>query len=393
MAGPLEGLKILDFSTLLPGPWATMIMADMGADVLRLEAIKRPDLMRTLPPFVAKNISATHATVNRNKRSLAIDLKQPEAIKIVKKLVKEYDVVVEQFRPGVMKRLGLDYDTLKAENPQLIYCSITGYGQTGPLKDRAGHDINYLALSGLASHTGRKDSGPVPPGVQVADIAGGSHHAVMGILAALYQRQASGVGQYIDISMADAALALNGLNGATYLSGAEEPGYETETLNGGLFYDFYRTSDNQYISIGSLEPQFAIGLFQALGHPEWAARAADFSAENQQQLKQDIQQVIGNQTRDYWADLFGAADFCVEPVLSLGEATEHEHFQAREMVVDVPLNDGSLQQLAHPIKYSSSQPEYRSAGAKLGEHTAATLEQAGFSAADIDSLYQQGIVA
>ena len=393
MAGPLEGLKILDFSTLLPGPWATMMMADMGASVLRLEAINRLDLMRTMKPFVAEGIAATHATINRNKRSMAIDLKKPEALDIVKRLVKEYDVVIEQFRPGVMKRLGLDYDTLKEINPALIYCSITGYGQTGPLKDRAGHDINYLALSGLASHIGRKDSGPVPPNFQIADIAGGSHHAVMGILAALYQRQASGKGQYIDIGMADAALALNAISGATCLGGGAEPGHETEMLNGGIFYDFYHTSDNKYLSVGSLEPQFAMGLFEALGHPDWVKRAADMSTENQQQLKVDIQRVIEQKTQDEWTDIFSVLDVCVEPVMTLSQATQHAHFAERNMLVDIPLGEKTVRQIAHPIKYSENQPEYRHAGVRLGQDTTLTLVEAGFTESDIGVMREKGVIA
>ncbi len=297
MPGPLSGLKVLDFSTLLPGPYATLLMADMGADVLRVEALKRPDMLRSTPPMV-DGISAAHATINRNKRSLAVDLKKKSAIELMKKLVASHDVLVEQFRPGVMARLGLDYETLKAINPGLIYCSITGYGQTGPMANRAGHDINYLSLSGLASYTGRKRSGPVPPGVQVADVAGGSHHAVMGILAAVFQRQGTGQGQHIDISMSDAALSLNAVFGASYLAGGKVPGLEEDLLNGGIFYDFYQTSDNRYLSVGSLEPQFATGFFQAIGKPEWLSKAVNFTAEVQQQLKTDIQSVISSQSFD-----------------------------------------------------------------------------------------------
>ena len=198
--GPLTGLKVLDFSTLLPGPYATQMLADMGAEVLRVEAPGRYDMMRDVEPKI-NGASCAHGSVNRNKRSLALDLKHPEAGNIIRKLLADYDIVVEQFRPGVMKRLGLDYDSLAATNPRLIYCSITGYGQTGPLKDRAGHDINYLSLAGLASFSGRKETGPVLSGTQIADVGGGSHHAVMGILAAVIQRHTTGKGQYIDISV------------------------------------------------------------------------------------------------------------------------------------------------------------------------------------------------
>ena len=194
MQGPLSLLKVLDFSTLLPGPFASLMLADMGAQVLRIESPTRLDLLRELPPF-DQGVSASHAYLNRNKRSLALDLKQPQAVDVIKRLVADHDIVLEQFRPGVMDRLGIGYEALKAINPRLIYVAITGYGQTGPFRERAGHDINYLALAGVASHTGRKDSGPLPLGVQVADVAGGSLHGVVGLLAAVVARQQSGQGQ------------------------------------------------------------------------------------------------------------------------------------------------------------------------------------------------------
>ena len=211
MAAPLANLKILDFSTLLPGPYATMMLADMGAEVLRIEAPDRVDLAKVMPPFDGK-FSTTISYLGRGKQTLQLNLKQPESVERVKQLVQDYDIVVEQFRPGVMDRLGIGYEVLKAINPKLIYCAITGYGQTGPYKDRAGHDINYLAISGVASHCGRADSGPPPMGIQIADVAGGSHHAVMGILAAVIKRQETGEGAFIDISMTDAAFALNALD-------------------------------------------------------------------------------------------------------------------------------------------------------------------------------------
>jgi len=213
----LNGLKVLDFSTLLPGPYASLMMADMGAEVLRVESPTRPDLVRALPPKDASGESAAHSYLNRGKKVIALDLKKPEAIEIVKQLVSEYDIVLEQFRPGVMSRLGLGYEQLKAINPKLIYCSITGYGQSGPFKDRAGHDINYLALSGVADYSRRRGEKPVPQGVQIADIAGGSHHAVMAILAAVIKRNNLNEGQYLDISMTDCAFSLNAMFGAGFL--------------------------------------------------------------------------------------------------------------------------------------------------------------------------------
>ena len=194
MTAPLTGLKVLDFSTLLPGPFATLMLADLGAEVIHVESPSRMDLVRIMPPY-ADGQATAHAYLNRNKQSITLDLKQSASIEQVKQLIGQYDIVVEQFRPNVMARLGLSYDDLKQINPKLIYCSITGYGQTSDYKNRAGHDINYLALSGIAGHSGRQDSGPPPLGIQVADVAGGSLHAVIGILAAVIERQVSGQGQ------------------------------------------------------------------------------------------------------------------------------------------------------------------------------------------------------
>jgi alpha-methylacyl-CoA racemase len=253
--GILAGLKILDFSTLLPGPFATMMLADMGADVIKVESPDRVDLAKHLEPMDGE-ISALFGQLQRSKRSLALDLKQAEAREVVYQLVQEYDIVVEQFRPGVMDRLGIGYEKLKKINPKVIYCSITGYGQTGPLRDRAGHDINYLALAGAAGYSSRKNQAPVPAGIQVADLAGGSMPAVIGLLAAVYHLENTGEGQYIDLSITDAVFSLNAMYGSGYLVGGIEPEPESQMLNGGSFYDYYETLDQRYLSVGSLEPQF-----------------------------------------------------------------------------------------------------------------------------------------
>ena len=291
MNGPLSSLKVLDFSTLLPGPFASLMLADMGAEVLRVESPTRVDLTRIMPPHV-DGVSANHAYLNRNKRCISLDLKAPAAVEVVKQLVAEYDIVLEQFRPGVMDRLGIGYAVLKAINPGLIYVSITGYGQTGPYKDRAGHDINYLAVAGVASHTGRADSGPLPLGMQVADIAGGSLHGVIGLLAAVVQRQATGQGQQVDISMTDCSFSLNAMAGAAALTAGIEPEMQGNALNGGSFYDYYRAKDGQWFSVGSLEPQCMQQLCNALGRPELAALG--LRPDKQEELKREIRSEFEN---------------------------------------------------------------------------------------------------
>ena len=392
MLGPLASLKVLDFSTLLPGPFASLLLADMGAEVLRIESPTRMDLLRVLPPH-DQGVSASHAYLNRNKRSLALDLKQPEALEVIKQLLQDYDIVLEQFRPGVMERLGLGYEALKAINPKLIYVSITGYGQTGPYKDRAGHDINYLALAGLASYTGHADSGPLPLGMQVADIAGGSLHGVIGLLAAVISRQQTGQGQHLDVSMTDCVFSLNAMAGAGYLACGEEPGREEQMLNGGSFYDYYRSRDGRWFSVGSLEPAFMKQLCAALGLEELETLGLSPEPALQQALKNALR--IEFETHDFaeLCALFATLDACVEPVLSLSEAVRHPQLKARALVTEVPRGDGTTQaQMACPLKFSQGLPEPRHIGAAIGQHTDQVLEELGYSAERIAQLRRARVV-
>jgi len=369
MTTALNGLKVLDFSTLLPGPFATMYLADMGAEVIHIESPSRPDLIRIMPPY-ANGQATAHSYLNRNKQSIVLDLKDPASIDLIKAKISEFDIVIEQFRPDVMRRLGLDYSTLAEINPRLIYCSITGYGQTGSYKDRAGHDINYLALAGIAGYSGRQDSGPPPLGIQVADIAGGSLHAVIAILAAVVERGRSGQGQYIDISMTDCVASLNSMAGSAALAAQVEQAPEHGMLNGGIFYDYYMTQDGRYLSIGSLEPQFMSGLSIALDLPLLLQKGASLDAEDRQEVKQAIQDKIKTKSFKEWHEIFANLDVCVEPVLNLSEALNSPLAQQRGWIVDVPLQNNTADtepQLACPIKFSRSKMRYSFIGQKLGE--------------------------
>ena len=255
--GALDGLKILDFSTLLPGPYATLLLADLGAEVLKVSGRDKYDLVVHWPPEIeGSGTTAAAAWLGRNKKTIFLNLKKPSAVEAVKRLILEYDILVEQFRPGVMAKLGLDYETLRGVNPRLIYCSLTGYGQTGPLSPRAGHDINYMSRSGVMASAGRKATGPVLTNMQVADVAVGSMNSVVGILAAVHHRDVTGRGQYIDVAMLDGMVPFNSMDGACFLAGAPAPERESQMLNGGEVYDFYETSDGGYMSVGSLEPKF-----------------------------------------------------------------------------------------------------------------------------------------
>jgi crotonobetainyl-CoA:carnitine CoA-transferase CaiB-like acyl-CoA transferase len=389
--GPLTSLKVLDFTTLLPGPFATMLLADLGADVVRIEAPNRPDLMRVAPPFDG-DVSAGHALVNRSKRSVALDLKHAQAADVVQRLVQTYDVVVEGFRPGVMDRLGVGYGALRAANPRVIYVSITGYGQTGPYAGRAGHDLNYLALAGVLSITGREDTGPMPLGLQAADLGGGSLTGLVGLLAAVIHRQQTGAGQHVDVSMLDGTLALNGYNLSHTLAAGQVPGYETEPLNGGSFYGCYATQDGRYLAVGPLEPKFWMGFCEAIGRPDLIEPGMNvWDSDAQQQVRQAVADALVARPLDHWLDVFAAIDVCVEPVLRLDEVADHPQVQTRQMIADVPRPDGTTQrQVAHPLRFSETEATYRHTGAALGAHTADVLREVGFDPDEIDALRDTG---
>jgi crotonobetainyl-CoA:carnitine CoA-transferase CaiB-like acyl-CoA transferase len=386
----LENLKILDFTTLVPGPFATMMLADMGADVLRVESPTRPDMVRAMGPY-ADGISTGHGLLNRNKRSIGLDLKKPEAVAIAKKLVAQYDIVIEQFRPGVMERFGLGYEQLSAINPGLIYCSITGYGQTGPLRDRAGHDNNYLSLSGLNGYSGRQGERTPIMGMPIADLAGGSLHGVIGILAAVNQHHHSGEGQHVDISMTDSMFAMNSLFGSGYLAADQQPVSGGTNLNGGSFYDYYRTADDRHLSIGSLEPQFFQKLCATLGDNTLLELGNPMDAEAQTKLRQKIESIIEQKPLADWVEIFKDKDCCVEPVLTFAEACASEQIIAREMIVDLKTHDGGQQQqIGSPIKFSKSTPKYDSIGAVLGQHSEQVLKEIGMDQASIQAARDAG---
>ncbi|MBN1663664.1 MAG: CoA transferase [Deltaproteobacteria bacterium] len=393
MPGPLHGLKVLDFTTLLPGPYATMTLADMGADVLRIISGTRGDPVSYLPPFIpGTDVSAVMSYLGRGKRCMSLNLKDGRATKIVRQLIGRYDILIEQFRPGVMAGLALDYPRLSAVNPALIYCSLTGYGQTGPMRLRAGHDINYLARSGLMSYSGKKESGPSLTGMQIADIASGSQNAVIGILAAVVRRNATGKGQYVDCAMTDGCLAFNAMTGISCLTDGREPQREETLLNGGSLYDFYETKDGKYLSVGALEPQFLSAFCNVIGRPDLAESGA--APEDAAAAKQEVRQIIKTRTRDEWTAIFDRVDACVEPVLSLGEALHDPQTKARRMVVDCRAPQGGrVRQLASPIKFSESKQTYRKAAVArgIGRHTRGVLKELGYTDAEIAEFKKTGV--
>jgi alpha-methylacyl-CoA racemase len=353
----LKHLRVLDFSTLLPGPFGTMMLADLGADVVH---ITKPS---QTPHWSADDY------LQRSKKSIVADLKDPETVSKVRGLVKDFDIIIEQFRPGVMDRLGLGYEELKKVNSSIIYCSITGYGQTGPYKDRPGHDINYVSIAGLAGHSGTLAEGPPNLGFQVADIAGGSLHAVIGILASVIHRERTGEGQMLDISMSDCSFTFNALSAQDFFENGIDPKPEGTMLNGGSFYGFYETRDGRYVSVGSLEPKFCQQLCTAVGREELFAISYSLNPDHVRKVKEGFREAFKSKTLKEWNQIFANIEGCVEPVLTFEEAVNHPQIVARNMVVEVPTPDGGVQrQIANPIKSTAFKPVYKHIGLRPGSN-------------------------
>jgi crotonobetainyl-CoA:carnitine CoA-transferase CaiB-like acyl-CoA transferase len=393
MSLPLEGIKVLDLSRYLPGPLATQILADFGAEVVKVED-RKGELGRFLHPMI-NDTSARFYTVNRNKQSLGLDLKQPEGKEIFKKLVAEADIVVDQFRPEVMNKLGLGYETLKEINPRIIYCTITGYGLTGPLRDAAGHDINYLNLAGVTELLGTKDGPPAMCGVQIADIAGGSLYAVIAILLALAAREKTGKGQLCDVAMMDGALSLLAYTLGEWSGGdGKLPKRGGELLTGGYAaYNNYKCQDDKYVSLGAVEDKFWASFCKKLGLEEYIPLQMDIPS--QPKIESSIQKIMFTKTRDEWVEYFSDSDICFTPILTLDEMVKHPQVLARDMVHTLTDFQGSGKDLVCtgvPIKLSETPGEAKMIFAKTGENTDQILAAIGYSSPQIEQLHSKGIV-
>jgi crotonobetainyl-CoA:carnitine CoA-transferase CaiB-like acyl-CoA transferase len=387
----LAGIRVLDLSRMLPGPFASMMLGDLGAEVIKVEEPRTGDPTRWSKPTIGKQ-SAAFLQVNRNKKSIALDLKQPAARDLFLRLAETADVILEQFRPGVVDRLGVGYEALKPVNPRLIYCSLTGFGQTGPHRERSGHDMNYLALAGVLGLTTDERGTPVIPGVQVADLAGGMV-AAFAILAALMARERTGQGQYVDVSMFDVMLAMLAIPAAHHFAGHSLEVGGKYALSGAYpFYNVYETSDGRHMTLGALEPKFWANFCRAVGREEWVARQFD-DGERRENLFTELRALFKSQMQSEWIELMRAADCCCEPVLSMSEAFAHAQTTAREMVSQVVTTSGEpVAQLAPPYKLSDTPAQIGVGAPALGAHTDELLEAIGVSAPERQRLRAAGAI-
>lgn len=386
---PLDGIRILDLSRLLPGPYATMLLADLGAEVIKIETPGLGDYMRLIPPFVedaasGEAISAAYLMVNRNKKSVALNFRNTRGKEIFMRLAREADVILETFRPGAAARWGIGYEAMRAVNPRIVYCSLSGYGQTGPYKDRAGHDLNYIALAGILAANGAAGGPPIPPGVQVADLSGGMLAAIS-ILAALIGRGKTGAGQYLDVSLFDGALSWAGM----MIGGAFAAGAPTERgrmqLNGGMAcYNVYETREGKYITLGIIEPHFWHAFCNAVGREDLKERAYDFDAIP------EVAAMVKTRTLDEWLELFKTIDACVEPVRHFGDIFDDPQIQHRGLItqMDVP-GIGKIRQVGSVFVFAerASTPPPRQ-----GEHTREVLGGLGISELEMEELEKAGVI-
>ncbi len=368
-----------------------MLLADFGADVIKVEEPGTGDYIRAWYPRVGPN-SGFHVVLNRNKRSLTLNLKTPEGKDLLRQLASRADVLLEGFRPGVMDRLGLGFGSLKAINPRLVYCAITGYGQDGPRVFRSGHDDNYLGLAGVLSYTGRTQ--PTLSGVQIADIGGGGLLAAFSIALALFARERLGVGQYLDISMLDGSLLWNCLRWGKFLGDGEIPRPGDDFLNHGFAcYNLYETRDGRYMSLGALEPQFWRTFCQSVGRPEWGGPEYFEPGPHQRVLRETVAELFRGRTQAEWVEHFAGHDCCCEPVLNLAEAMADPQVRARQMVVDLVHESwGAYRQLGIGPKFSATPGRLRSHAPDLGEHTEAILSELGYAPERISEWRQQGVI-
>jgi alpha-methylacyl-CoA racemase len=394
--GPLTGLRVVDLTRLLPGPVATMHLADLGAEVLKIEDTGVGDYARAMGPGERQaggsGDSLFFRMVNRNKKSLRLDLKQAAGVEVFLRLAKDADVIFESFRPGVVDKLGIGYEAVRALNPRIVYCAITGYGQTGPWAELAGHDINYLATAGLldqiGSHDGRNSGPPAIPNLQIGDLLGGALTPLLGVLAAVIGAKATGRGSHVDVAMTDAVLAHTIFPLVTTLVHGKPAPRGADLLTGGVpCYGVYRTADDRYLAVGALEPKFWQAMCAAIGRPDLAPFGLATGSEGRR-VKGELATLLASQPLAHWEPVFAAADCCVTPILRMDEAMAHSQIRAREMVVEV----GGTTQYAPPFKLSAWPWADAAPAPAAGADSESVLAAAGFAQDEIVALRDARVI-
>lgn len=388
---PLSGLRVLDLSRLLPGPFASMVLADLGARVDKVEDPQGGDYLRFMPALAGSGgdgnaaMNASFHLLNRGKRSVVLDLKKREGQEALLRLVPRYDVLIESFRPGVMERLGLGYERLRAASPGLIYCAITGFGQDGPAAQRAGHDIGYIARAGVLGLTGPAEGPPQVPGVQMADIAGGGLFAVSGILAALHARARTGEGRLVDVSMTEGSVMLAAFGLMSALAGDGGQASGRGALNGGIApFDTYRTKDGRAMALGALEPKFWIAFCAGVGIAP--SMDALMPGPHQAEWKARLREVFAQRTQGEWIAFSEQVDCCLEPVLAPEEVPDDPQHVARKMFVTVDAGGTPLRMPRTPIASEVAEGP----APTQGRDTREVLRDAGMSEREIDALIAAG---
>ena len=391
MTAALEGIKILDLSRLLPFNYCTMMLADLGAEVLKVEEPNTGDYMRWMPPKLKKE-GAVFLMANRNKMSMTLNLREEKAKDILHQLIKEYDVLFESFRPGVMKKLGVSYESLKEINPRLIFCSATGYGQDGPYKSRPGHDMNYISVAGILESTGRHTGAPVLPGIPIADMSIGIFSAYS-ILAAIIARERTAEGQYIELSMSDCMVSYNMANMANYIAGKQYPDTQILGIAGeDPCYNVFKTKDGKFIAQGNLEDKFWNNLLSLIGRED--LKEYQFAkGERYEKAMDELQRVFLTKTRKEWLDLLEGSEICYAPINDVEDMINDPHVKHREMVVEQehPV-EGKITTVGIPFKFYGTPGEIRSPAPTLGQHTEDVLRGLGYNNQDMEEMKKQNII-
>lgn len=387
---PLDGLRVLDLSRLMPGPLCTMILGDLGVDVIKVEQPEIGDYARSAPPLLG-NTGSAFLMLNRNKRSITLNLKKAEGQEILRKLAAKADVFVESYRPGVAERLGVGYQAISQVNERIIYCSISGFGQSGPYRDLVGHDLTYTAYSGAIGATGSKDGPPVIPAIQVSDIQA-AMYATIAITAALYRREKAGKGEFIDISLMDAAVASMIMPMSFHLAGESTERGSSFLSGGAPFYNIYETADRKYVAIAPLEPKFWIELCSVLRLEKYQDKQLTSEAEANR-IREDLAGIFRQKTRDEWVKILNEREIPCAPIYDVREVLADPHVRSRKMIFEMETEAfGRLNQLATPIRVSHSPLTARSPPPRLGEHTLQILQELGYSMSDVERLKSAGAI-